>query len=405
MQRFRQDQGISACYHSFPPERGRYEIEARDRGSADDLPPGRGQRRRAGQCRQLLLQHDDDRLAHRHEQRDDAADRRRPGRRRLAGDAAGLRLLLHGRPPGPLHRQLKRHAPLRRRRRSGPRSTIRSAQAGAVADRPPTAPTSARMPATARSTSRSPARRRTGWRPSSGSTCSRTSTPAEPRTSPTRSRLFETTGTIEFVYGSMSMSAAGAADANSQSPQYRLLLEQQRGGHRRLGHRGPERHAGADLQRRLGDSGEQPLRRRHDPRPHLRRGRLAPHLPVLLAAAGRPARRTANLHRPSRHRHDRSTGRTPRTRPATRSTLDRRRRHLHLRSAPRPRTRRPSSPPACSLHDLLLEGRGRVTRGPRRRARRQPGHPDADAEHLGGHRPLERSGHLVAGGVPTPRTR
>src|SRR4051812_46290574 len=33
-------------------------------------------------------------------------------------------------------------------------------------------------------------------------------------------RLSETTGTIEFVYGSMSMSAAGAADANSSSPQF-----------------------------------------------------------------------------------------------------------------------------------------------------------------------------------------
>ena len=33
-------------------------------------------------------------------------------------------------------------------------------------------------------------------------------------------RLSETTGTIEFVYGSMSMSAAGAADVNSSSPQY-----------------------------------------------------------------------------------------------------------------------------------------------------------------------------------------
>ncbi len=32
-------------------------------------------------------------------------------------------------------------------------------------------------------------------------------------------RLSETTGTIEFVYGSMSLSAAGAADPNSQSPQ------------------------------------------------------------------------------------------------------------------------------------------------------------------------------------------
>lgn len=32
-------------------------------------------------------------------------------------------------------------------------------------------------------------------------------------------RLTETTGAIEFVYGSMAMSAAGAADANSQSPQ------------------------------------------------------------------------------------------------------------------------------------------------------------------------------------------
>ena len=32
--------------------------------------------------------------------------------------------------------------------------------------------------------------------------------------------LFETTGAIEFVYGSMAMSAAGAADANSQSPQF-----------------------------------------------------------------------------------------------------------------------------------------------------------------------------------------
>jgi len=32
-------------------------------------------------------------------------------------------------------------------------------------------------------------------------------------------RLYETTGAIEFVYGSMSMSAAGAADMNSQSPQ------------------------------------------------------------------------------------------------------------------------------------------------------------------------------------------
>jgi uncharacterized repeat protein (TIGR01451 family) len=31
--------------------------------------------------------------------------------------------------------------------------------------------------------------------------------------------LFETTGAIEFVYGAMSMSAAGAADPNSQSPQ------------------------------------------------------------------------------------------------------------------------------------------------------------------------------------------
>ncbi|HEY0553189.1 MAG TPA: fibronectin type III domain-containing protein, partial [Thermoanaerobaculia bacterium] len=33
-------------------------------------------------------------------------------------------------------------------------------------------------------------------------------------------RLSETTGTIEFVYGSMSLSAAGAADPNSQSPQF-----------------------------------------------------------------------------------------------------------------------------------------------------------------------------------------
>jgi uncharacterized repeat protein (TIGR01451 family) len=33
-------------------------------------------------------------------------------------------------------------------------------------------------------------------------------------------RLTETSGTIEFVYGSMTMSAAGAADANSNSPQY-----------------------------------------------------------------------------------------------------------------------------------------------------------------------------------------
>jgi uncharacterized repeat protein (TIGR01451 family) len=33
-------------------------------------------------------------------------------------------------------------------------------------------------------------------------------------------RLSETTGTIEFVYGPMAMSAAGAADANSSSPQY-----------------------------------------------------------------------------------------------------------------------------------------------------------------------------------------
>ncbi|HEV7508554.1 MAG TPA: fibronectin type III domain-containing protein, partial [Thermoanaerobaculia bacterium] len=33
-------------------------------------------------------------------------------------------------------------------------------------------------------------------------------------------RLSETTGTIEFVYGSMSMSAAGAIDANSLSPQF-----------------------------------------------------------------------------------------------------------------------------------------------------------------------------------------
>ncbi len=33
-------------------------------------------------------------------------------------------------------------------------------------------------------------------------------------------RLFETTGAIEFVYASMSMSAAGALDANSNSPQY-----------------------------------------------------------------------------------------------------------------------------------------------------------------------------------------
>jgi hypothetical protein len=32
-------------------------------------------------------------------------------------------------------------------------------------------------------------------------------------------RLSETTGTIEFVYGSMAMSASGAADSNSQSPQ------------------------------------------------------------------------------------------------------------------------------------------------------------------------------------------
>ena len=33
-------------------------------------------------------------------------------------------------------------------------------------------------------------------------------------------RLYETTGAIEFVYGSMSMSAAGALDGNSSSPQY-----------------------------------------------------------------------------------------------------------------------------------------------------------------------------------------
>jgi uncharacterized repeat protein (TIGR01451 family) len=33
-------------------------------------------------------------------------------------------------------------------------------------------------------------------------------------------RLTETSGTIEFVYGSMTMSAAGAADPNSQSPQF-----------------------------------------------------------------------------------------------------------------------------------------------------------------------------------------
>ena len=31
-------------------------------------------------------------------------------------------------------------------------------------------------------------------------------------------RLFETTGCIEYAYGSMTMSAAGAADANSQNP-------------------------------------------------------------------------------------------------------------------------------------------------------------------------------------------
>jgi hypothetical protein len=33
-------------------------------------------------------------------------------------------------------------------------------------------------------------------------------------------RLYETTGIIEFVYGSLTMSAAGAADANSSSPQF-----------------------------------------------------------------------------------------------------------------------------------------------------------------------------------------
>src|SRR5882672_6877751 len=33
-------------------------------------------------------------------------------------------------------------------------------------------------------------------------------------------RLTETSGTIEFVYGSMTMGAAGAADANSNSPQF-----------------------------------------------------------------------------------------------------------------------------------------------------------------------------------------
>ena len=57
-------------------------------------------------------------------------------------------------------------------------------------------------------------------------------------------RLFETTGCIEFAYGSMTMSTAGGRGRQLAEPQHRLL-EQQRGGHRGLGHGGPERHAGA----------------------------------------------------------------------------------------------------------------------------------------------------------------
>jgi hypothetical protein len=114
-------------------------------------------------------------------------------------------------------------------------------------------------------------------------------------------RLSETTGTIESVYGPMTMSAAGAADQLAE-PAVRLLDQQLRR-HRRLDHRGPDRHAFADVLRRFRHAGEQRLRRRQHHRTLLQHRRRAPHLPAH-ASVGQPAGRTADLHRHLGHQHD-----------------------------------------------------------------------------------------------------
>ena len=137
-------------------------------------------------------------------------------------------------------------------------------------------------------------------------------------------RLFETTGCVEYAYGSMTMSAAGAADANSQNPNIGFSTATRRAPW--LGHGGPERHPGP------------PTRRLATPWPSVHRGAI----PVLTSAAdgsrrtfssARPPRRrgwAAHLHGRHADRHDASTDDSP-TSGLRDLLVDGRRRHLHLR--------------------------------------------------------------------------
>ena len=111
-------------------------------------------------------------------------------------------------------------------------------------------------------------------------------------------RLTETAGTIEFAYGSMSMSAA---DVNSQSPQMGFSSNNAVGtvGSVTAAQSGapPPTFSGASATR------QQPLRHGNDPSSHVRRRWLAPHLPAD-ASRGQSTRRPAHVHGSQVDRHD-----------------------------------------------------------------------------------------------------
>ena len=92
-----------------------------------------------------------------------------------------------------------------------------------------------------------------------------------------QARLYEATGVIEFVYGSMTMSTAGAARTRLQRPKHRVLFEQHRG-NCRFRDCAAKRDTGPKLRWRVSDAGGESLYRGSHYYAYLRDRRLAKNL-------------------------------------------------------------------------------------------------------------------------------